>query len=72
VDYRERIVIDESVRFGKPIVKGTRITVSDVLEYMAGGDSEEDVVREFASLTIEDVRACLAYAADRERHTRIA
>ena len=72
VDYRERIVIDWEVRFGKPTIKGTRIAVADVLEYMAGGDSEEDILREFPELTSEDVRACLAYAADRERHTRIA
>lgn len=72
MDYRERIIIDPEVRFGKPTIKGTRITVGDVLEYMAGGDSEEDVLANFPQLTTDDVRACLAFAADRERHARIA
>lgn len=72
MDYRERIIIDPEVRFGKPTIKGTRITVGDVLEYMAGGDSEDDVLANFPQLTADDVRACLAFAADRERHARIA
>ena len=69
---RERIVIDPEIRFGKPTVKGTRIAVADVLEYMAGGDTEEDVLANFPQLAADDVRACLAFAADRERHARIA
>jgi uncharacterized protein (DUF433 family) len=72
LDYRDRIGIDPTVRFGKPIFKGTRIAVADILEYMAGGDSEDDVVKEFPQLSIEDDRACLAFAADRDRHLRIA
>ncbi len=72
MSYHERIVVDPGIRFGKPIIKGTRISVSDILEYMAGGDSEDDIVAAFPQLSREDVRACLAYAADRERHTRIA
>ena len=72
MDYRERIVIDPEIRFGKPTVKGTRIAVADVLEYMAGGDTEEDVLANFPQLAADDVRACLAFAADRERHARIA
>ncbi len=72
MDYRERIIIDPEVRFGKPSIKGTRIAVADVLEYMAGGDSEEDILRCFPELVADDVRACLAFAADRERHARIA
>lgn len=72
MDYRERIIIDPEIRFGKPAIKGTRITVVDVLEYMAGGDTEEDVLANFPQLVAEDVRACLAFAADRERHARIA
>lgn len=72
MNYRERIIIDPEVRFGKPTIKGTRISVSDVLEYMAGGDSEDDVLENFPQLSVEDVRACLAFAADRERHARIA
>ena len=67
MDYRDRIVIDPEVRFGKPTVRGTRITVGDVLSYLAAYDSEAEVLSEFPSLTHADIRACLAYAADRER-----
>ncbi|MBI1756385.1 MAG: DUF433 domain-containing protein [Fimbriimonas ginsengisoli] len=72
MDYTSRIVVDREVRFGKPIVKGTRICVADVLGFLAAGDTEAGIVAEFPQLTIEDVRACLAFAADRERYTRIA
>ena len=72
MDYRERIVIDPEIRLGKPTIKGTRIAVGDVLEYMAGGDSQEEVLQNFPQLTIEDLRACFAFVADRERHARIA
>jgi uncharacterized protein (DUF433 family) len=72
MDYATRIVVDRDIRFGKPVIKGTRIAVSDILDYMAAGDSEADIVAEFPQLTSEDVRACLAFAADRERYTRIA
>jgi uncharacterized protein (DUF433 family) len=67
MDYRDRIVIDPSIRFGKPCVRGTRIAVGDVLSYLASGMRDEDIVRDFPQLTIDDIRACLAYAADRER-----
>jgi uncharacterized protein (DUF433 family) len=72
VDYVDHIVVDREVRFGKPVIKGTRIAVSDVLGYMAAGDSEADILAEFPQITSLDIRACLAYAADRERLTRIA
>ena len=65
-DYRQRIVLDPEIRFGKPVVRGTRITVGDVLDYLASGMSEEHILREFPSLTREDIRACLAFAADQE------
>ncbi len=67
MNYRERIVIDPEVRFGKPCVRGTRITVGDVLSYLASGMSEEDILTDFPYLAREDIRACLAYAAERER-----
>lgn len=67
MDYHDRIVIDSEVRFGKPIVRGTRITVGDVLGYLAGGMSEGAIVADFPQLTREDIRACLAFAAERER-----
>jgi len=69
VNLLDRISVDSSVRFGKPCVRGTRISVGDVLGYLAGGTSEEQLLREFPQLTRDDVRACLAYAAERERRT---
>jgi uncharacterized protein (DUF433 family) len=66
-DYRDRIVIDPQIRFGKPVVRGTRITVGDVLGYLAGGVSEAELLAEFPQLSRDDVLACLAFAADRER-----
>jgi uncharacterized protein (DUF433 family) len=65
----ERITIDQSVRFGKPCVRGTRITVGDVLSYLAAGMTEEQIVAEFGQLTRDDIRACLTYAAERERRS---
>lgn len=64
-----RITIDPNVRFGKPCVRGTRITVGDVLGYLAGGMTESDLLADFPQLTHDDIRACLAYAAERERRT---
>jgi uncharacterized protein (DUF433 family) len=63
----DRISIDPAVRFGKPCVRGTRITVGDVLGYLAAGMSEDEILTDFPQLAREDIRACLAFAADRER-----
>jgi len=63
--YRDRIVIDPEIRFGKPCVKGTRITVGDVLSYLASGMSEHQILADFPQLTGEDIRSCLAFAAKR-------
>lgn len=65
----DRISMDPAVRFGKPCVRGTRITVGDILGYLAGGMSEDELLSDFPQLTREDIRACLAYAAERERRT---
>lgn len=65
----ERISVNPAVRFGKPCVRGTRITVGDVLGYLAGGMTEGDLMSEFPQLSSDDIRACLAYAAERERRT---
>ena len=65
----DRISVDPAVRFGKPCVRGTRITVGDVLGYLAGGMSEAEVLAQFPQLTSQDIKACLAYAAERERRT---
>lgn len=67
MSWQDRISVDPAVRSGKPCVKGTRITVYDVLEYMAGGMSEDEILADFPDLTREDLRACLAFAAARER-----
>lgn len=67
MDYREIITIEPDKRSGKPCIRGTRMTVTDVLEYLAGGMSHEELLAEFPDLTEGDIRACLAFAADRER-----
>jgi uncharacterized protein (DUF433 family) len=67
VEYQGRIVIDPEIRFGKPCVRGTRITVGDVLSYLASGMSEDNILADFPQLTRDDIRACLAFAAERER-----
>ena len=65
----DRVSIDPAIRFGKPCLRNTRITVGDVLGYLAGGTSEEQLLAQFPQLCRDDVRACLAYAAERERRT---
>lgn len=67
VDYQRIITIEPDKRSGKPCIRGTRMTVTDVLEYLAGGMTQEELLAEFPDLTVEDIRACLAFAADRER-----
>jgi uncharacterized protein (DUF433 family) len=67
MDYREIITIEPGKRGGKPCVRGMRITVYDVLEYLASGMTEAQVLEDFPDLTSDDIRACLAFAADRER-----
>jgi uncharacterized protein (DUF433 family) len=67
MDYSKIITIDPDKRSGKPCIRGTRMTVTDVLEYLAGGMTSEELLAEFPDLTLEDIRACLAFAADRER-----
>jgi uncharacterized protein (DUF433 family) len=65
--WQERISVNLAIRSGKPCIKGTRITVYDVLEYLAGGMSEDEILSDFPDLTREDIRAVLAFAAARER-----
>jgi len=67
MDWHKHIAVDPSIRSGKPCIKGTRITVYDVLEYLAGGMSEEEILADFPDLTLADIRACLGFAAARER-----
>lgn len=67
MDYREIITIEPGKRSGKPCIRGMRITVQDVLEYLAGGMTEDEILADFPELTHQDIRACIAFAADRER-----
>jgi uncharacterized protein (DUF433 family) len=67
MDYQKIITIEPDKRSGKPCIRDTRMTVTDVLEYLAGGMTQEELLAEFPDLTAEDIRACLAFAADRER-----
>lgn len=68
--WRSLITIEAGKRSGQPCIRGMRITVQDVLEYLAGGTTVEEVLADFPELTTEDVQACLAFAADRERKLR--
>ena len=67
MDYKQLITIEPGKRSGKPCIRGLRITVTDVLEYLAAGMSADEILSDFPDLTAEDIRACLAFAADRER-----
>ncbi|NLT70434.1 MAG: DUF433 domain-containing protein [Verrucomicrobiaceae bacterium] len=71
MDYRHIITIEPGKRSGKPSIRGMRITVIDVLEYLAGGMSIPEILADFPELTEEDVRACFAFAADRERRLAV-
>lgn len=66
MDYTNIITIDPAKRGGKPCIRGLRMTVYDVLEYLASGMTEQQVLNDFPDLTDDDIRACLAFAADRE------
>lgn len=70
MDYQSLITIEPGKRGGKPCIRGLRITVYDVLEYLASGMTEEEVLADFPDLTREDIRASLAFAAARERRLR--
>ena len=67
MDYRDYITIDPNKRGGKPCVRGLRITVYEVLEYLASEMTEAEILDDFPDLTREDLKACIAFAADRER-----
>ena len=67
MDYTKFITIEPGKRSGQPCIRGLRMTVRDVLEYLAGGMSVEEILADFPDLTADDIRACLAFAADRER-----
>lgn len=68
MDYRERITVEPGKRGGKPCVRGLRITVYDVLDQLSAGMSPEQIIEDFPELELDDIRACLGFAADREKH----
>jgi uncharacterized protein (DUF433 family) len=63
----DHISTDPAIRSGKPCIRNTRMTVTDVLEYLAGGMSEDEILDDFPYITRADIRACLAFAAEREK-----
>jgi uncharacterized protein (DUF433 family) len=68
IDYHQIITLEPGKRSGKPCIRGLRITVYDVLEWLANGMTKEEIIDDFPELTADDIRACLLFAADRERH----
>jgi len=71
MDYRELIIIDPRIRSGKPVIRGTRITVADVFDYLGGGMTIPEVMDDFPDLTKEDIQANFAFAADRDRRLTV-
>lgn len=71
MNYRDLITVEPGKRSGKPCIRGMRITVYDVLSYLASGMSHEEILDDFPYLTEDDIRACLSYAADREQSLKV-
>ena len=67
MDYQNVITIEPGKRSGKPCIRGMRITVYDILEYLASGMTEVEILEDFPELTLEDIKVCLGFAADREK-----
>jgi uncharacterized protein (DUF433 family) len=72
IDYKQFIEVNPEVRFGKPVIIGTRITVYDVLQWRASGSSHEEILEDFPQLKEDHILACLAYAANKERTIKVA
>ncbi|MFD2874672.1 DUF433 domain-containing protein [Mucilaginibacter ximonensis] len=72
IDYKEYIEVNSEIRFGKPVIKGTRITVYDVLHWLASGLTHEEIIADFPQLTEHALLACLSYAANKERVIKVA
>ena len=71
MNYIARIAIDPAIRSGKPCIRGTRISVSDVFDYLGGGMSVGEVLEDFPDITSDDIQACFAFAADRDRRLHV-
>lgn len=72
IDYKEYIEVNPDIRFGKPVIKGTRITVYDVLQWLASGMTHDEILVDFPQLNEKQLLACLAYAANKERVIKVA
>ena len=72
IDYKQYITINPEIRFGKPIIIGTRITVFDVLNWLANGMTFDEIILDIPELNENHIKACLSYAADREHKIQIA
>ena len=72
VNYKLHIEVNSEIRFGKPVIKGTRIAVYDVLQWLASGMTEREILEDFPQLTHEQLLACLSYAANKERTIKVA
>jgi uncharacterized protein (DUF433 family) len=72
IDYKEYIEVNAEIRFGKPVIKGTRITVYDVLQWLASGMTHEQIIEDFPQLSNDQILACLSYAANKERVIKVA
>ncbi len=70
-NYSQHININPNIRFGKPCIIGTRIAVQDILNWLASGMTNEEILEDFPELSVEQIRAALAFAADSERRTRL-
>ena len=70
--YPDRITLDPRIRSGQPCIKGTRLAVADVLDYLGGGMTTAEILDDFPDLTAEDIQACLTFAAERERRLIVA
>ena len=71
MDYKAYIEINPNIRFGKPVIKGTRISVFDILGWLASGMSYEEIISDYPSIKKKHILACLAYSADKERLVKI-
>ena len=72
IDYKDYIEVNPEIRFGKPVIKGTRITVYDILQWLASGMSHEEIKADFPQIGEQQILACLAYAANKERIVKVA
>ena len=70
-ELKDHIVIDNDIRFGKPCIKGTRITVGDILQWLSAGMSEQEILEDYPELQDIHIKAALAFAAERDRMTKV-